>query len=71
MSKSGPAPAPVAEAVQLPDSSGGGSKHVSEEEDPLATAQLKAWRDAGDLSSSDAIKTFLKLLFFISPVWDY
>ena len=78
--KDGPAPPPTTgpkklghvkarPSVVLTLSSSTGDGEESAES--VAAMQLQAWRDCGDMSSIDAMRTFCVTLFSLHQNWDY
>jgi len=78
--KDGPAPAPSASpkklghvkarpsvVLSLSSSTGDGEESA----ESVAAMQLQAWRDCGDMSSIDAMRTFNVTLFSLHQNWDY
>jgi hypothetical protein len=47
------------------------SEDSEESVESVAAMQLQAWRDCGDISSSDAMRTFIVTLFTVHQDWDY
>jgi hypothetical protein len=43
----------------------------AESAESVAARQLSAWRECGELSSVEAMRTFIVTLFTVQPQWDY